>query len=383
MGNLFEYESQAKPKGQDSQPKPGQPPTMPGMGTQNPQFNPYPSGSQTLGQPMFPWLMRWTGGFANPMSQYENQALNNMSNFAGSGFGLGGAQNYLTDVMGGAWLDPNNKYFNQIQDAGSQLLKGQQYDTLKRLGSSAAAGGNGLSGARLAAEGRYLSDSNQAFDQMMAQLRANQYAAERGYMQQAPNQLNDISRTQLGGLNQLMDMGAIPRQIQDAETRGQYNDWIRQIGALRDEYRYPDQLATAFLGTNKYPGYQDPKYGNSTADQLLPLLAMLFGGGGKGGNGLVSFGGGNTGGVGSGNTGSTSLLSVGNSSGLLNQLWKLVFPDQPVPQEFSNPTPESDPWGGSADPFGGWGDMSGSNDLTYDPGIYDWQDPWANSQSGG
>lgn len=366
-------------------------PQLPGTGQPNTGgVNPYPSGSQTLGQPMYPWLMRWTGGHQAPMSDYENQALGDMSNYAKYGFGLGGAQDYLNREMGGQWLFPNNPYFDQIETAGSNLLKGQQYDTLKRIGSSAAAGGNGLSGARLAAEGRYLSDSNQAFNQMMAELRANQYARERGYMHEDPNQLMDLSRTEMSGLGQLMNMGAVPRNIQTQEMQGQYQDWLRQIGALRDEYRYPDQLATAFLGTNKYPGYQDPKYGNSTADQLLPLLAMLFGGGGKGGgNGLVSFGNGGSGGVGSGNNGSTSLLSVGNSSGLLNQaaLWianLLGITPQEANQMLSNPSPEQDPWGGSSDPFGDWPDSGGGgggDPFAYDPGQYGWQDPWAEYDS--
>jgi hypothetical protein len=246
----------------------------------------FPGGQETLGQPMYPWLMRWNGPHAAPTTGYENQALSSMSNFAGNGFGLNGAQNYLQGVMGGQWLNPNNQYFDQIQSSGQNLLKGQQYDALKELQSRAAAGGNALGGALMSSEGRYLNDSNNSFNNMMATLRANQYARERGYMQEAPNQLNQLSQTGMQGLGQLMNMGAVPRQIEDQEIQGQYNDWLRQINSLREQNRYPDRMAQEFLSSNRYAsGLNQPQYGNSTADQLIPLLAMLLGAGGKDGLG--------------------------------------------------------------------------------------------------
>lgn len=244
-------------------------------------YSSFPSGASTLGQPMFPWLQRWSGPFATPMSGYENQALEGMSRFAQGGFGLGAGRDYLNDVLQGDWLNPNNQYFDQIESLGSDLLGRQQNDTLARIASSMAAGGTGLSGARTAAEGRYLTDSNQSFNQMMAQLRADQYARERGYMQEAPGMLGDLAGREMQGYGQLGQMGALPRQISDREIQGQYQDWLRQIGSLEDAYHYPDQLASTFLAANRYPGYQNPQYGNSTADNLIPLLAMLLGAGGE------------------------------------------------------------------------------------------------------
>jgi hypothetical protein len=246
----------------------------------------FPGGNETLGQPMYPWLMRWNSPHAAPTSGYENQALGDMSNFASQGFGLGGSRDYLQGVMGGQWLNPNNQYFDQIQSSGKNLLKGQQYDALKELQSRAAAGGNALGGALMSSEGRYLNDSNNSFDNMMGQLRAAQYARERGYMQEAPNQMNQLVGTQMQGLGQLMNMGAVPREVQNQEIQGQYNDWLRQINALREQNRYPDRMAQEFLSSNRYAsGMNQPQYGNSTADQLIPLLAMLLGGGGQGGTG--------------------------------------------------------------------------------------------------
>ncbi len=273
--------SQGGPRGLGQEQPQGSPQFQP---PQN-NYSPFPSGAQTLGRPMYPWLERWQGPFATPMGQHENRALEGMGNFADTGFGLGDSSQYLSQVMGGQWLNPNNQYFDQIESSGRSLLDREQADGLRRIASSSSAGGNGLSGARLAAEGRYMSDSNDQFNRMMAELRAGQYARERGYMMQAPGMQNDISRTQMGGLDQYMQMGSVPRRISDQEISGQYNDWLRQIGSLENQSRYGDQIAMSFLGNNRYPGYQQPGYGNSTADQLIPLLAMLFGSGGKNGVG--------------------------------------------------------------------------------------------------
>ncbi len=315
----------------------GLPPSAsPGFGG----YSSFPSGAETLGQPMYPWLQRWSGPFSTPMSGYENQALQGMSQGANRGFGLGQGRDYLNDVLQGDWLHPNNQYFDQIESMGGDLLRRQQDDTLARIASSMAAGGTGLSGARTAAEGRYLTDSNQSFNQMMAQLRADQYARERGYMQEAPGMLSDLSGREMQGYGQLFGMGALPRQISDREIQGQYQDWLRQIGSLEDAYHYPDQLSLAFLGANRYPGYQNQQYGNSTLDNLLPLLATLFGAGGENsvgsqigsalGNLLGGLGGGGNQGGGQGQPNYYNQFPQGGPGGGYGNPWEYEDPIGPT-----------------------------------------------------
>jgi hypothetical protein len=261
-----------------------------------------------LGGDMFPWLQRWTGGFQAPTSPWENQALEGMGNFVGGGMGLDDSREYLGGILKGNMLDPNNKYFDEIQKNGQVLKDMEDQRAMRELQSRASAGGNALSGALMGAEGDYMRGSNASFNQMMAQLRADQYARERGYQQQAPGMANDLSRTEMGGYGQLMDQGQVPRNIQTGEMQGQYADWLRQIQGLQGAYQYPDQMGMAMLNQGNYRGYQTPQYGDSGFAQLMALFPMIFGESGAGGvdwgsiiNGVGGlFGGGGEGGGGEG-----------------------------------------------------------------------------------
>jgi hypothetical protein len=114
---------------------------------------------------------------------------------------------------------------------------------------------------------------------MMAQLRANQYSQERGYMQQAPGMQNNLTNTGLGGISQEMQMGAVPRQIQSNEMQGQYQDWLRQIQGMQGAYYYPDQMGMSMLNGGGYRQTYQPTTGESGGGQLAQILQMLAGGG--------------------------------------------------------------------------------------------------------
>ena len=218
-----------------------------------------------------PWLDRWQGGFSAPMSPYEQQGLDSLSNYAQGGFGVQGAMDYLSRVMGGEYLGGNNPNFQSIEDSGRRLLEDQQGRTLRELQSRAAAGGNALSGALMEQEGRYLQGSDAEFQNMMARLRAEDYGRERGLMQGSASQMGSLANTQLGGLTDLIQYGGIPRDVQNQELLGQYADWNRQTGNMREQSRYPDELSIALLGRG-YPDYYNQMFGDSGFAQLMALL---------------------------------------------------------------------------------------------------------------
>lgn len=236
---------------------------------------------------MFPWLQRWTGGTQAPLSPYEQQGLTGISNFVGGGMGLDSshANSYLNNIIGGGMLDQNNPYFDQIEQHGQQLLSQSQDRTLREMQSRAAAGGNALSGALMQGEGDYLQGSNAAFQGTMSQMRADQYARERGMQQQAVGMQNDMqnqnAQTQMGGYGSLMGWGATPRNIQTNEMQGQYADWLRQITNMRDQYQYPDQMMMGMLGHGYQESYR-PQFGDSSAGQLSSLFSLLGQNGGAG-----------------------------------------------------------------------------------------------------
>lgn len=271
-------------------------PTLPDESGQAPTGQQPPAGGfPTPGQGAdMPWLDAWEGPFAAPMSPWENQGLEGLSDFAGNDFGLGEAEDYLSRVFGGDYLSGNEPNFQAIEDSGRVLQEMQDDRALREMQSRAAAGGNALSGALLQSEGDYLRGSNASFNNMMAQLRAANYGRERGFQQDAVRGALGLSDQRLGGFGALMGAGAVPREIADREIAGQYGDFLRQGRDFRDAYRYPDELALATARTG-YPGSHPVLFGDSDAEQLSALLAQLFGGGGLAG-GIGDFFGGLLGG---------------------------------------------------------------------------------------
>jgi hypothetical protein len=226
-----------------------------------PGTNYFPIGSQTLDQPMFPWLMPYQGQFTEPMSPYEMQGLGGISEYVGGGMGLGPSEDYLSDVIGGRYLDPKtNRWLAGIQSGAQSLKDIEDAQARRRIGSSMAAGGLALSGARLGAEQDYQNESDARFQQMISQLMSDQYARERG-LQQGAIPLR-------AGLSEQLLLG-------QAERNAQYGDWLRQVSGMEEAYQYPDRLAQSTLGRG-YPGSYQPQFGTSEFAGLLGLLSPLL-----------------------------------------------------------------------------------------------------------
>ena len=282
------------------------PTTMPGG---------FPTGAQTLGQPMYPWLTAYQGNFAAPMTPYQNQGLNAISNFVGGGENLGGAQGYLSNVLSGQYLDPStNPNLQSYIDSLSGIHDYQDELEKERIGSSMAAGGNALSGARAMAESQYQNESNNQYQNMIAQMLNSNYQMERGLQNSAVPLQMGISNELMGGYGNLMQAGAVPQQTQQAENNAEYQDWLRQISGMQQSFQQPENTMLSLLHSG-YPGSSQPNYQASDASSLLAALL----GNGSGTSGLLNalFGSGTTGGSTSGGLLGTlgNLLGLGGSSG--------------------------------------------------------------------
>ena len=245
----------------------------------------YPQDAYNMGGGAYPWLQPYEGQFTAPMSPYEQYALDQYGNFASGGAGTGPSAGYYGDVLGGRYLNfESNPWLQEIRSSGEQQKAYQDSDALRRIGSSMAAGGMALSGARAGAERDYLGQSNANFNRTMGDIFNQSYMSERALQDAAARGMLGVGQQQGQAWGNLMEMGAVPRNIEQTDYNRQYQDWVRQTNEYKDQFRYPDQLALQELHAG-YPGSSNPQYGNSTADQLLPLLAMLLGGGGSGGKG--------------------------------------------------------------------------------------------------
>ncbi len=264
-------------------PKPGVTPPVPTEGNNNPSptGGGFPGGGDpnNFGQAMHPWDMPYGGQFTAPMSPYENNALQGFNDFVGGGMGLNQSGNYLNDVLGGKYLNLNsNPYLQQIQQGEQGIKDYNDKMALDKIGSSMALGGNALSGARLGATSDYMRNSNNAFESMMGQLMNQNYGMERNAMNQAPGMASNLANTAGGAYMQLFGMGATPRNLQQHDLDSQFNDFIRQTGALNHDSERPDNMLLQFLSTAGYKGQYQPTYGSSQGD----ILGNLAGQGGWG-----------------------------------------------------------------------------------------------------
>lgn len=279
---------------------PGAPiqPNSPNEGSNNTTPGGSPGGADpnNFGQPMHPWDMPYGGQFTAPMSGTEQQALGGFSNFMQNGMGLNQSGNYLNDVLSGKYLDLNsNPYLQQIQQGEQGIKDYNDKQAMDRIGSGMALGGNALSGARLGAGADYMRNSNNAFESMMGQLMNQNYGMERGAMNNAPGQAANLANTAQSGYGQLFGMGATPRNIQQHDYDSQYNDFLRQTGAMNHDSERPDNQLMQFLSNAGYKGQYNPTYGSSLMDQLAAaagqggwgdIISQFFGGAanGLGGN---------------------------------------------------------------------------------------------------
>lgn len=257
-------------------------------------------GPGNFGQPMFPWLMPYGGQFTAPMSPYEQNALGDYSQFVQGGQGLNGAQDYLSKILSGQYLDLNsNPYLGQIQSGMQGIKDYQDAQALKRIQSQGAAGGSAMSGANLGAQADYSRNSNNQFQALMGNLMNENYGRERGMQAMAPGQLGQIAQQTGQGYGQMFSMGGLPRQLQQQDLGAQYGDWLRQTGGMQQAFQYPDMLTQQLLYGGGFRGQTPNQYGNSSGDLLSGLLgnsdidwgSLLSGAGGFLGN---LFGGGTT-----------------------------------------------------------------------------------------
>ena len=260
------------------------------------------TNAQTAGAPMYPWLMPYSGNLTAPMSGAQNQALGSMGSFMNSGMGLQPAQSYLNTELSGGNMAQANPYMNQIVQGLQQQQAIQDPLALAKISSSMAAGGDALSGANAAAQGQYLASSNANLNQNVGNLQLQNLMQQQGLQSQAANQSMNLANTEMGGLGQLMNAGAVPQQTQQNAYTSAYNDWLRQMGGMQGQSQLGNNLALNTLKTS--PGSSTAQYQpNSQASSLLGALGML-----GGSNGLL-----------------TSLFGNNNSSGgLLGQLGNLL-----------------------------------------------------------
>lgn len=367
-------------------PTPGAGPTGPTTNS-NPWGNesaPFSNFGQNMGQPMNPWDMTW-GGMGNPYSAPLDptaaRAIGGTEDFVtGQGMGFGGAQNYLQDVLSGKYLTPgSNPYLAQIQKGMEGIKNDQDALAQRQIGSSMAAGGNALSGARMEESGRYQNLSNANFQKTMGDLLSRQYQLERGIQNQVPGQEAGLARTYLEGLNQQLNAGMIPTNMSQADLNRQYSDWQNQANNMYRDYTNNNQLYNQLIHSG-YTGSQQPNFAEGLLSSLLgagsplsSLLNKLLNPSGKPGG---SPGGSTSGGPGGNKGGGQGYTNPDGSPYEGNGDLNGFMPGDPYYDPQADPaSPDYNPeWTGGTDPYSG---------LPSDPFAGDFSGEYAGGGGGG
>ena len=251
-------------------------------GSSGGSVSPFPSGAQTAGGDMYPWYQSYQGQFTAPMSNEQNQALQNQSNFAGSN-PLSTAGDYNEQLLRGDFLDSNDPNIERIRQGMQGTKNTQDADARAQIASLMAAGGNALSGARMAADQRYQNQSDNNFNTLMGNLSYNNVGRAEALRNQGVGQAEGLTRGQSGLNESLMNMGSVPQAMQQHDLNSQYNDWTRQIQSMEHGDQQNTANDLALLRIN--PQGNAARYGDSGATTNAALISALLGGGGAGGQG--------------------------------------------------------------------------------------------------
>lgn len=201
----------------------------------------------------------YTGSYAAPMTAGENQALNGLRSLAyGSNPLTSKGSQLISDTLTGKYLDPgSNPYLADNANAITSLARkslGQALDSYdsgsNRAGAYNSTGANNL-------RRQAFNDSNTATLQALAGLYGNNYSAERSNQLGALSPALSYTQQPFSQLMSLAGLESTPRNIQDVNLQGQYQDFLRtqQEQQYQNELPFNQQLQLLSGYPLSYPQY--------------------------------------------------------------------------------------------------------------------------------
>ena len=229
--------------------------------------------------------------YGTPLQQYGGStvagqsAMSQEGQQAGLGLIRGAGQgqqfDYLNNVMGGQYLDPGtNPYLQSMYDQGVSNIT-RDFKTAAFPGASLGAMGRAGSGAEMNLQGQAYRGLGDALSANYANTFGQNYARERGYMQQAPGMMNQAQagrRADIGMGTQLGGQADQYAQMQLNDLIQKFNFQQQEPGQRLDAYQQRIFGGGVIPGTQTMPGGQGfgAAQGIGTGLGLIGTLMSMF-----------------------------------------------------------------------------------------------------------
>jgi len=220
-----------------------------------------------LREPLIDWLVpqigqpgqTYTGEMVAPLSEPESKSFDFLRKYGEAGYGdtFQQAKGEISKTLTNQYDPTTSPYYQAVKAQAATNLQ----DELRGIESDAAGAGRYWTGARLERQEKARTRTTEGLNTILGAL------AER----ERQNRLNVIPQAmQLGQLEQglplqqataFQTLGALPRNIQQAQDTAMQNEW------LRSQVEYPLAIANLAAGIQTPPTYQQRP--PSGLDQLL------------------------------------------------------------------------------------------------------------------
>ncbi len=209
----------------------------------------------------------YSGELTAPMSDYENQSLGWLKDYANSKPSETRtlAQDEIKKTLSGSYDPSTSPYYQAVKAQAAQ----NQQDTQNTIKDESAGGGRFWSGARLGVQGRAATDTTNKLNEVMGSLADQERNRMTSILPIASQFANEEENASLNKAANLQTYGALPRTIQQSYDDAVLQQWMKA------NYDYPLQVAGMASGVQQAPVYGQVGYQPSMASQLASWLGPI------------------------------------------------------------------------------------------------------------
>ena len=230
---------------------------------------------KSVREPYLSWLSgqigktgpSYTGEMTAPMSDQEKQSLDWLKSYSAGGPSATrtAATAEINKTVGGQYDPTTSPYYQAVKAEAARNQKEAQ----ESIADQAAGGGRYWTGARLKVQGNEAGKTTNYLNEILGTLSE----AERQRMIQvlpyAQQFANEEEQAPLQKATALQTLGALPRNIQQAQDTAAQNQWQQSV------YQYPMDIAQLAGGmAQNGPTYAPTTYAPSAAQQMAPWLGQ-------------------------------------------------------------------------------------------------------------
>jgi len=221
----------------------------------------------------------YPGELVAGLGEYETMGLESLGEFLKSpspiaGPLYAGAKGEVQRTLGGEYYDPAEGPYYQAFRTNVMRELAEAKDRIRNVASARDAL---YGGGRIATEGELEETAVGGLQQTLGGLYERERQTRLGTVPLATEMLAFEERMPLGRVAAAQQLGALPRQWEQAVLDAEQQEWLRQLADLGIPLDVATQMSTY------QPAMYQPTYGQSPVSQMMPGLGGLFMGAGMAG----------------------------------------------------------------------------------------------------